>query len=665
MRPAAWEEGSTRYAVDALLGRGGMGEVRLALDRRIGREVALKTVRQGESPSDAEHVVERFLWEACIQGQLEHPSIVPVYDLERSDSGELYFTMKRVRGRTLRSILDALRNGDVQTDTAYPPRKMLAAFQSVCLAVAFAHSRGIVHRDLKPENIMLGDYGEVYVLDWGIAKVIGEREATSPSVRPPAERTDTVAGSILGTLGYMAPEQLRSNDSVDDRADIYALGAILFEILTLERLHPGEADAIVKSMAAGVDARARLRELERDLPIELENACALATGSKKDRCASARELHDHVERYLSHHRSVELRREMSRKHSTAAAEAAARTLAARDAHGDRRQALQEAGRALALDPSNEHAADTIMKLLVTPPEEQPTEVRRQLDDKHLARGLQSMRVASVSFASLLLYVPFLMWMGIESWTLLAAMTACITAVVALAFFFSRRKRLTDRTLLLAYCGNMLVVGATALVMGPFVITPGFAAAVALVTAVYFERHRAAIIILGWASIIVPLVLERVGVLPASYAFVEGGMLIKERMVALHEAPTLILLIVASFTTLTISAVAGAQIRGSLSEAERRLSVQAWQLGQLVPTTHERESENPVRPIVSNRPPGERSSLATADTIVDTAQTCPREEEILDMVHGKSTGEARRRMEEHIDSCDSCRELVSLVAQQRD
>ena len=150
------------YQIGELIGRGGMGEVVVAQDQRIGREVAVKRIRAQKPSHDA---VERFLREARIQARLDHPAIVPVYELGTDAVGLPYFTMKRLTGVTL---------GKRLTDKA-PIQPLLRAFADVCLAIQLAHTRGVVHRDLKPSNIMLGDYGEVYVLDWGVARVISDR----------------------------------------------------------------------------------------------------------------------------------------------------------------------------------------------------------------------------------------------------------------------------------------------------------------------------------------------------------------------------------------------------------------------------------------------------------------------------------------------------------
>ena len=151
-----------RYRIGARLGRGGMGEVLEAHDEQIGRDVAIKRML-AEAPSSSQ--IDRFLREAKIQGQLEHPAIVPVHELGRDLEGRPYFAMKKLAGTTLSAIL---HRGTT------PRNRLLRAFTDVCLAVELAHTRGIVHRDLKPSNFMLGDFGETYVLDWGVAKVVGE-----------------------------------------------------------------------------------------------------------------------------------------------------------------------------------------------------------------------------------------------------------------------------------------------------------------------------------------------------------------------------------------------------------------------------------------------------------------------------------------------------------
>ena len=308
----------TRYEVRATLGEGGMGEVLLCRDRRIGRDVAMKIALR--SRADQPDLKARFLREARVQGQLEHPAIVPVYDMATDANGRPFFTMKRVRGLTLETVLGHLGAGESVLASEYTLHKLLAAFGRVCLAIDFAHSRGVVHRDLKPANVMLGDFGEVYVLDWGVAKVDGtddlddhgESDAATldESGERPCAPNETEHGVVLGTPAYMAPEQQHGHP-VDARTDIYALGAILFEILT----HRGLWESRTRR---GTDLTKAL-EWARDVPPELTATWRKATSRRPaDRHASARELHDEIERYLIGDRDLFARRAFAsaEKHRT-------------------------------------------------------------------------------------------------------------------------------------------------------------------------------------------------------------------------------------------------------------------------------------------------------------------------------------------------------------
>nr|MBA3457456.1 serine/threonine protein kinase [Deltaproteobacteria bacterium] len=222
---ASMPTGNARYVMRDMLGRGGMGDVLLATDAQIGRDVAVKRMRDRRTTS-----VARFLREARIQGRLDHPAIVPVHEVAVDEEDRPYFVMKRLTGTTLADILAARGHVSLTTSSIdkHPLSRLLRAYSDVCLAVEFAHTRGVIHRDLKPANIMLGDFGEVYVLDWGVARVMGDDSTDSLEIGPSKEPAgSTEAGTVLGTIGYMPPEQLRGM-SIDRRADVYALGCILF-----------------------------------------------------------------------------------------------------------------------------------------------------------------------------------------------------------------------------------------------------------------------------------------------------------------------------------------------------------------------------------------------------------------------------------------------------
>jgi serine/threonine protein kinase len=197
----------TRYTAIEEIGRGGMGTVYRARDEALGRDVAVTVI----SAVDADAALAaRLEQEALVLARLEHPGIVPVHDAGTLADGRAFYVMKLVRGASLTEHLAGVERLD----------ERLRIFERICEAVAFAHASGVVHRDLKPANVMVGSFGEVLVLDWGLAMAVNRRV-----------RADTDAGVVLGTPGFMPPEQVRG-DAVDHRADVYALGAMLSSMLT-------------------------------------------------------------------------------------------------------------------------------------------------------------------------------------------------------------------------------------------------------------------------------------------------------------------------------------------------------------------------------------------------------------------------------------------------
>jgi serine/threonine-protein kinase len=221
-----------RFLQRGFLGRGSSGVVIRALDPQLLREVAIKVL--DPAVEDASEV-DRFAEEARINGQLEHPSIVPVYEVGVDRRGRRFLCMKLIHGRTLEEDL-----AEAAGSRLTPPRLagFLQVFVKVCDAVSFAHSRGVIHRDLKPTNVMVSEFGQVYVLDWGIARLCPPREGyDGPRVRISPGLADQSEldppGSLVGTACYMAPEQLRGlHDRLDERTDVFALGATLYQILT-------------------------------------------------------------------------------------------------------------------------------------------------------------------------------------------------------------------------------------------------------------------------------------------------------------------------------------------------------------------------------------------------------------------------------------------------
>ncbi|HEY1552615.1 MAG TPA: serine/threonine-protein kinase, partial [Kofleriaceae bacterium] len=346
-----------RYELGRELGRGGMGEVLIAQDTRIAREVAIKLMRPEQRDPES---IARFFREAHIQGRLDHPSVVPVHDLGVDGNGNPYFVMKRLSGTTLFDVL-AQRGKDPVVRAKWPRRQILARFVDVCLAIEFAHTRGIVHRDLKPANIMLGDFGEVYVLDWGLARVIDD-DRSSGSITEPFFKYDvaqTAAGSVFGTPGYMPPEQIR-DAAVGRHADVFSLGCILYEILTGETALPSGIPALEVTLGSACH-RPSVRFPEVAIP-ELDDICAQATAAAPDDRPSARALADAVQSYLDGDRDLAQRRALATAHADRAREALASS-------GDeaRAIAIREAGRALVLDAGNEGAQTVLASLLLETP----------------------------------------------------------------------------------------------------------------------------------------------------------------------------------------------------------------------------------------------------------------------------------------------------------
>jgi len=225
--------GGLRYELKGEVGRGGMGVIMRAHDRDLKRDVALKLTRADQTGSNS---IARFVEEAQITGQLSHPNIVPVHELGHEPGGRTYFTMKLVEGRSLAQIVRALRTGDDDAHSKFPLARRLYIFSQMLNCMAYAHDRGVVHRDLKPDNVMIGDFGEVLVMDWGLAKVRDRPDQPSKvtTTRLQTPGSQTLDGTVIGTPAYMPPEQARGErDSIDERSDIYSLGAILYELLAL------------------------------------------------------------------------------------------------------------------------------------------------------------------------------------------------------------------------------------------------------------------------------------------------------------------------------------------------------------------------------------------------------------------------------------------------
>ncbi|MCC6697494.1 MAG: protein kinase [Candidatus Hydrogenedentes bacterium] len=311
----AVEEAPGRYTHPSEYARGGVGRVLLVHDQHLGRDIALKellpSVESGGSTLKAGDqtpvqlslsLMTRFLQEARITGQLEHPSIIPVYELGRRKDGTIYYTMKLVRGTTLTTSLK--QGGNLEERL-----KLLPNFLDLCHAIGYAHSRGIIHRDIKPNNVMIGEFGETVVLDWGLAKIRGQDDAHADELEHTlrnlrlaanAKSLETANGQVLGTPVFMPPEQARGEiDAITERSDVYALGAVLYSILTGQFPYSGRnASEVLKKVQS--QEPALVESIEPHAPPELVAICRRAMHRDAEkRYANGKEVADEINRFLS------------------------------------------------------------------------------------------------------------------------------------------------------------------------------------------------------------------------------------------------------------------------------------------------------------------------------------------------------------------------------
>ncbi len=342
--PATHRE--SRYQLFGEIARGGMGAILKGRDNDLGRDLAIKVLL--ESHKDKPEVLQRFVEEAQISGQLQHPGIVPVYELGQFADQRPFFSMKLVKGQTLAALLAERKTpSDERT-------RFLGIYQQICQTLAYSHSRGVIHRDLKPANIMVGAFGEVQVMDWGLAKVLGvggvadEKKAIQKqqdvsvirtvqrgsSGSAPIVGSHTLAGSVMGTPAYMAPEQaLGEIDRLDERADVFGLGAILCEILTGKPPYLGQdGTEVFRRATRGKldDCHARLEACEADRElVDLAKECLSVEPDQRPRNAGA--VAEKISSYLA---SVESRlraTEVERASEAARAEEALHTVAEHEA----------------------------------------------------------------------------------------------------------------------------------------------------------------------------------------------------------------------------------------------------------------------------------------------------------------------------------------------
>lgn len=281
LSPPLRRKTNRQYKFVRSIGFGGMKAVLLVHDMDTDREVAMAMMPDFKDRSKED--IDRFICEARLTARLEHPNIIPVYDMGLDENGAPFFTMKYLRGESLSQYLTKVREHDPAAESAYTTDRLLQIYLRVCNAILFAHSRRVLHLDIKPNNVSLGDYGEVSVLDWGLA---AEMETGRDGTRQLSR------GIYKGTPGFMSPEQIVGGRKLDERADIYSLGALLYAMLTLHHPLPGEKpDEILEATLQNRIPPPSEAAPDRDIPAALEAIVVKAMAFRpEDRYASVAEL---------------------------------------------------------------------------------------------------------------------------------------------------------------------------------------------------------------------------------------------------------------------------------------------------------------------------------------------------------------------------------------
>jgi serine/threonine-protein kinase len=543
-----------RYEYGEEIGRGGMGEVVAAHDLQIGRDVAIKRLI-AEQPSVGQ--LARFLREARIQGRLEHPAIPPVYELAHDEHERPYFAMRKLEGVTLAETLRDPRSPFTQ-------QRLLRAFIEICNAIDLAHSRRIVHRDLKPANILLGERGEVYVLDWGIA-----RDLDSPDAFP--------AGVVMGTPGYMAPEQLRAQPDLDERVDIYALGCILFEIVARRPIH-SKGDAGVEQTLRGEFP------YDVELPLELQNACRWATSvHRSQRFKTARDLGDVVQRYLDGDRDLEQRRALARHHLASARSA---FMEIRDDAARRSIVMREAGKAIALDPTIEGAAELIGRLMLEPPAAMPAPVRRELEDMDL-RASKAMANLSIG-TSLLHCAVFVILLGCNVYDPvylpIFGVGSFVMLVVAILGVRYNTLRLHRRLAAVWVTLLLVMIGLVSRMFTPLLVSPTVATISVATLSFNPVVCKRSLALATFAALLATLGIwaaELAGILSSQITWANGTMVLTSPVDGIGNVPVYPLLFIMIGINIVTGAGIGYVAMRAAERARNKLVLQAWHLRQLM------------------------------------------------------------------------------------
>jgi serine/threonine-protein kinase len=553
-----------------------MGEVRLARDVRIHRDVAVKLMRERVRDDTT---LARFFREARIQGVLEHPAVVPVHDLGIDAEGNPYFVMKRLTGTTLHDVLSA---SDPEVKARWPRGTLLARLVDICLAIELAHTRGVVHRDLKPANIMLGDFGEAYVLDWGLARV--DLDVESPrGIASLSGDGKTEAGELLGTPGYMAPEQARG-DIATTKSDVFALGCVLYEILVGRPALPRGIAAIARTLTSDCH---RPSDASRDVPPELDALCVRATAADPSTRPSARELGAAIQAFLDGDRDLERRKQLA-----ADAVVAARAELASPGDDARARAMREAGRALALDPTNADAQQILARLLLEQTDRIPAEALEAAERERAETRRRSAVQAGYGYFGMIPVCGVLFALSYRTaWPIIFSMVvSAITGGIAMML---GRRSVTGHSwwLVVFMCANCALILATGLMFGPLLVMPfvivGSLAAF-LTQPSRFSKLLIASVHLAPLAIVVAL--EATGVIPQSLSFVDGALTVTPLAVEVTPITLGTILVLAFSIQFASTLYVQGDLRRRQEDAQNRIHATNWHLEQVVPAHRALERE---------------------------------------------------------------------------
>lgn len=599
-----------RYLEGSLLGQGGMGEVRSVRDSRLGREVAVKVLHGGvDGPSF--HGQRRFLREARVQGQLEHPTIVPVYDLEWHADGEARLYMKRVRGVTLEDVISALNRREEAFVQRFTRRRLLTAFVSVCRGIDYAHARGVVHRDIKPSNIMLGEYGEVHVLDWGIAGIRHGRDIVHADASENASQSEIAAnaslataktmeanagdengtsnqtadGTLLGTPGYMAPEQARGDVAlIDARSDVFALGAVLFELLTLEPLILG------RSVMQKIEATLFMTEPRipssvapnAEIPPELDAICAQCCASDPvHRFSSAGAIAEAVDRYLDGDRDLAARRALAQTHIDAAEEALQK---APEGDGEARAiAVRELTRALALDAKHKTAAERLGQLLMDVSGKMPKEAADELEAWQAKAAENTARISRTRAGGAVFMATLGLLMGVRNYPLAFLTFGGLMASVLLQYLWTQSKNEKRREYLLVASVLSMIITLIAMDYGfsPAIFVPlvSVANGLLILGQTNFRSRRLAMFLCTVPPLF-PFAIAALGLSPWPFEISRDFIKIPAQIFWFSPTATMGILALLSLGMSIAPLIVVAEVRERLRSVEERVFLQSWHLRQL-------------------------------------------------------------------------------------